>query len=604
MGDSVMASLSNEHMTMLKKVLNERFIVNNLLPKINDKTKKPQDLHTKQESRAFSAFALHKILDITPKQASKSVTDDFKDKGLDAIYYDDKNETLYLVQAKLKSSEEFQQAEAQSFCEGVRLLLAQNFTQFNDLIKNRQSEIETALDTCSYIKFIFPFTGERMSQSAIQSIENLINDERENEERLCCDFIYYQADDIVKDLLAEQQFNPVHETLILQKLQKIEEPKTTYFGVISIEDLVKLHATHGKALYERNIRYFLGSNKSEVNNAIKTTLQQQPTDFFYLNNGITAICDKIEPKGSPKAKKLKVRNLSIINGAQTVATCAEFVAENASHDISQAKVMFTLIQATAEQAFSKQITKSRNHQNPVQIANFASLDDTQERLRQESAILNYGYYYRPEARNTSGVNSFDLNEAIHALALEMVDTRFVTFLKREFTKLTNPDSKFYQAIFNDELTAHHLINAVLCYREIMGLLLQAENSSPPNSRERMIYRHGKYAIASVLMKRLSKKIHAAQLMKADEIKVLISQPFDILRQQASDLGHRDILDKGALAYFKNQNDVVHYVSELMTINYQLTDNIAVNRLNNIAGQVEDFPKERLLKFLSQSAQKI
>lgn len=38
----------------------------------------------------------------------------------------------------------------------------------------------------------------------------------------------------------------------------------------------------------------------------------------------------------------------------------------------------------------------------------------------KSAILNYGYYYRPEARNTSGVKSFDLNEAIHALALEMV----------------------------------------------------------------------------------------------------------------------------------------------------------------------------------------
>lgn len=47
-------------------------------------------MHTKQESRAFSAFALHKILDITPKQASKSVTDDFDDKGIDAIYYEEK----------------------------------------------------------------------------------------------------------------------------------------------------------------------------------------------------------------------------------------------------------------------------------------------------------------------------------------------------------------------------------------------------------------------------------------------------------------------------------------------------------------------------------
>ena len=46
-------------------------------------------------------------------------------------------------------------------------------------------------------------------------------------------------------------------------------------------------------------------------------------------------------------------------------------------------MMLTLIKASADGQFGKSVTKARNHQNPVQTANFASLDENQERLRQE-----------------------------------------------------------------------------------------------------------------------------------------------------------------------------------------------------------------------------
>lgn len=35
------------------------------------------------------------------------MVDDFNDKGIDAIHYDAKSETLYLLQTKLKESEQF-----------------------------------------------------------------------------------------------------------------------------------------------------------------------------------------------------------------------------------------------------------------------------------------------------------------------------------------------------------------------------------------------------------------------------------------------------------------------------------------------------------------
>jgi hypothetical protein len=142
-----MAALEPQYMTILKKALADRFVPS--LPPLLDTTKPAAEQQAKQLSRAFSAFVLHKLLDITPKDAAASVVDDFNDKGLDAIHYHAPTETLYLLQTKLKESEQFKQDEAQSFCTGIRLLLKQDFNGFNRNVQNRKAELEGALDACS-----------------------------------------------------------------------------------------------------------------------------------------------------------------------------------------------------------------------------------------------------------------------------------------------------------------------------------------------------------------------------------------------------------------------------------------------------------------------
>ena len=286
-------------MTVLRAILAERFVP--FLPPLLG-TAKPEDQATKQLSRAFSAFALHKLLNITPKDAAASVVDDFNDKGLDAIHYHARTETLYLLQTKLKESEQFKQDEAQSFCTGIRLLLKQDFTGFNGNVQNRKAEIEGALDACSRIKLVVPYTGDGVSQSAIDALQVLLDDDDLDDERLDKRVDYYAAADITRDLLAEQAYPPVHTDIALQKYAKVENPRTTYYGIARVTDLVALHKDKGKALYERNIRYFLGGSRSDVNKAIKATLRHDPGSFFYLNNGVTAVCDEIELKGKNPAQ--------------------------------------------------------------------------------------------------------------------------------------------------------------------------------------------------------------------------------------------------------------------------------------------------------------
>lgn len=594
-----MAALEPQYMAILKKVLADRFVP--FLPPLLGNAN-PADQTAKQLSRAFSAFALHKLLDITPQAAAASVVDDFQDKGIDAIHYHAPSETLYLLQTKLKESEQFKQDDALPFCDGVRLLLKQDFTAFNANVQARQADIESALDSCSHIRLVVPYTGDGVSKTASDALQALLDDEDLDEERLVKQVEYYTAVEIARDLLAEQAYQPVHTDIALQKHAKVESPRVTYYGVARLADLVALHQTHGKALYERNIRYFLGSGKSEVNKAIKTTLHDAPVDFFYLNNGITAVCDLIEPKATKSGvKKFKVRGLSIINGAQTVASAAEFAAQHPGKSIADAKVMLTLIKAPADGPFGKRVTKARNHQNPVQTANFASLDENQERLRQELAHLGFDYHYRPEVVAASGTKAITLDEALRALASQQNDPRYAVWLKSEPARLANPDSAEYQVLFTAVLAGATLVNAVLCHRAIRTLVVDYEQKAPARSQERLIYRHGIHAITAAMMKRLRNRIGTATVIDPATIPALISQPLDQLRQEAFDLGRQRLTFQGPLAYFRNQSNVAAFLADLMEQNFALAADPAIAPLRNVHSAADAYPRKRLLDYLASHA---
>ncbi len=209
-----MAALEPHYLGILKTVLATRFVP--YLPPLLGKVS-AADQAAKQLSRAFSAFVLHKLLDITPQAAAASVVDDFNDKGIDAIHYDAKSETLYLLQTKLKESEQFKQEDALPFCEGIRLLLKQDFGAFNANVQARKADIESALDSCSHIKLVVPFTGDGISKTASDALQALLDDEDLDEERLVKQVEYYAATEITRDLLAEQAYEQVHADISLQK---------------------------------------------------------------------------------------------------------------------------------------------------------------------------------------------------------------------------------------------------------------------------------------------------------------------------------------------------------------------------------------------------
>lgn len=591
-----MAALGHQYMSSLKRILSERFVRH--LPRPIDENESQE----KMLSKAFGAFVLSKIATLSEKDAAESVVDGANDKGIDVIFYDENTEALFLIQGKLKESEQFRQNDALAFLDGVRRIIRHDFAGFNDLVTSRKSYIEDALESCSKITLVVAYTGDGVSESAGQALKKGVVSEIEYEERLEERVLFYTPSDIKNSLLEEQAYPSVNVDIDLRNPAGISEPKVTYFGIMRLGDLVLLHKKYGKALYERNIRYYLGSSRYGVNSAIKSTLAECPEDFFYLNNGVTAVCDQVDPKSHRGGvKRFKVKGLSIINGAQTVASAAEFVEQNSSVEIDSAQVMFTLIKAPSDGVFGKRVTKARNHQNQVQGANFSSLDDNQERLRKEIALLGYMYQCRPEV-SLAGGKTISLNEAVRALASCQRDPRFAAWLKSEPARLSTPESSEYRILFSDSLTGLFLVNAVLCFREVRGLVYEYEiGAEHDRSQDKLIYRHSAYAIVAVMMKRLCRIIKGREVVNPECVRSIISHPLDVIRQQTVDLAHVVFRNKGALAYFRNQSDVAEFVARLMEVNFQLGGDSGLVALRGVSDSSEAYPKQRLINYLSGKA---
>lgn len=97
---------------------------------------------------------------------------------------------------------------------------------------------------------------------------------------------------------------------------KYQSASKAYYGQISASQLVELWRMHGDSLFSLNIRRVL--NFTEVHNNIIKTLDTEPTEFWFYNNGITITCESIQKTtmyGNRRdSGEFDVKGLSIVNG--------------------------------------------------------------------------------------------------------------------------------------------------------------------------------------------------------------------------------------------------------------------------------------------------
>jgi hypothetical protein len=199
-----------------------------------------------------------------------------------------------------------------------------------------------------------------------------------------------------------------------------DSDRTMYVGQVSGSELADIYRTYKYRLFSLNIRDYVGD--TATNKGIIETALENPENFLFFNNGVSAVASQIEE--DPKSGALLCKRLSIINGAQTVRSLRKAQVKDKGGLLRTVRVLLRIIEfsLSKEHDFLADVTRFNNTQNSVKISDFRSNDPVQKDLaRKFEGVVRGGktYWYKNkrsrEARDRVVAISLDeLAKSIHA----------------------------------------------------------------------------------------------------------------------------------------------------------------------------------------------
>ena len=322
------------------------------------------------EGQRFVAWYLRNIYGLNTVQAKDCITDGPGDKQIDAVYVDDQAQTAYIIQGKFYSGPTVDAAPLREVLSSWMLIkdLPKLQESANDKLQSKITELATAIDEDYHICFEL-LTTSSLTASAQDDLV-AYNRQLAEDEKLSASIILVDADLLQSRLdealdHARPYINyefPVEGDKILQ--MQLGDTKVAIVA-LPLRECLRIPGIKDGTLFRKNVRQSLGSNK--VNRGIARTIKTDPGEFFFLHNGITAICSEmIYIDGI-----LCVKELNVVNGCQSLSTilnCSE-----SAKKANDAYIMFRFYEISdTERADS--ISTSTNSQTAVKARDLRSND--------------------------------------------------------------------------------------------------------------------------------------------------------------------------------------------------------------------------------------
>lgn len=177
------------------------------------------------------------------------------------------------------------------------------------------------------------------------------------------------------------------------KLKNIIDAKYVFTPISCIYNIYLEAEEKRYPLFEQNIREYLGQ-RGNVNKKIYETLidKEDRKNFFYYNNGITLICDKINVLETKRIKSnmaacFTVLNPQIVNGAQTVNTIKEVLKNvNKSKIDEEFADVFVMLKIL-------EIDKN-NDKDKKLYQNIVTYNNSQNKIEEKTFIANEAHFQR------------------------------------------------------------------------------------------------------------------------------------------------------------------------------------------------------------------
>lgn len=197
---------------------------------------------------------------------------------------------------------------------------------------------------------------------------------------------------------------------ILERTDELTQKESVvgYVKAKALADIVNNHP----GLFGLNVRESLGKDKPTFKGMKETlddpVLKQQ---FWKFNNGVTAVCDKLEKVGT-NPSEFEIENFKIVNGRQTTYCLAQ------NEDLLDYVTIGLTIHAAKDIHEIDKISVSTNTQNPVKPVDLFSNDESINDLALQCRTQFHDYYFE---RQTRGFNALEPSTRIRITKKRLLD---------------------------------------------------------------------------------------------------------------------------------------------------------------------------------------
>lgn len=436
------------------------------------------DEHRKR-SIAFLFLVAKTAFDLTDDEALDGIVDGGDDFGVDALYFespDDGELHITLIQGKYKKNLDgksaFPENAVVSMISAIRTLFdPAKPVSLNQRLDQRIEDIRSFVmeGAIPRVTVVAANNGVRWDEHAQQRIDNAGKDFGKQVE-----WRYIGSEELLallqtrKPISTELKFNG-------QALVETFDFRRVMIGRISVAELARLTNEYDNALFEKNIRRYLGLKGNRVNEAVAATLRQEKerSNFYFYNNGVTITCSKFSHNAFQRDNwQVRIHDLQIVNGGQTARTVQQIVRE-VGPEIGEAEVLVRIYELPQnDNELVGAITFATNSQNPVDLRDLRANDPRQKDLATSIAALGYKYRAKREDRSVSPDEFTSAVVAEAVLAIWRQRPHQARFSGRKHF------GTLYDTIFRKDLNGAQAVIAALLFRHVENRRKRPPHDAP------------------------------------------------------------------------------------------------------------------------------
>ncbi|KLI29651.1 AIPR family protein [Brachyspira hyodysenteriae] len=434
-----------------------------------------QEYYTKtfpNDGQRFIAWYLRNIFNLDEYETKDCITDGAGDKQIDAVYINNQNSTIYIIQGKFYEKENIDSKPLREVLSSW--IQIQNLEELqnnaNEKLKVKITEIASALDDDYSICFELITTSE-LTDSAKNDLEIFQKTISENDK--------FNANLIVIDNETLQtRYNEalnmnrpyINHNFSVESNKYMEMyigNKKAVIAAIPLKECIKIPGIKDGSLFRKNVRQSLGMD-NKVNKGIAHTLRSDPEKFFFLHNGITAICSSINIDNGI----IKVEELNVVNGCQSLNTI--FNCSQSIRNAANAYIMFRFYEIN-DSEYADDISTSTNSQSTVKARDLRSNDKNVLMMKKDyEQYFSDGYFI---TKRGEFADPLKYNTA-HIVDLTLLGKQLIAWHSQRPT-ISYSESKIFDKYFGQLFHREYKAENIQALHELYDNILKNWNNKNP-----------------------------------------------------------------------------------------------------------------------------